>query len=233
MTQVVQIKNHSTVVGDAEAVRMVAACQKQISRDLKSVYGLDALLHFADKNATLSKFDWQLLIVDNADQAGALGYHETTANGTPIGYCFAKTTKDDGGLVSVTFSHELLELLGDPEINRCVLDEASNKLYAEELCDACEDDSLAYDIDGVKVSDFVLPGFWLGSTTPHSPLSFTGAVKKPLQILPGGYLAYLDMANPAKGWKQSQARESEGLHHGSRFARRGVPVAKRRISTAA
>lgn len=242
MTQIVQIKNHSTVVGDPEAIRVVAACQKQVSRDLKRVYGLDAMLSFANKNATLGTFDWQLLIVDDADQAGALGYHETTANGTPIGYCFAKTTKDDGGSWSVTFSHELLELLGDPEINRCVLDEASNRLYAEELCDACEDDSLAYDIDGVKVSDFVLPGFWLGSTKPHSPLSFTGAVTKPLQILPGGYLAFLDMKNPGNGWQQHTARQqaaergedpssyADGNARGSRFARRGIPRAIRSAS---
>lgn len=227
----IQIKNHSTVVSNAEAAKVVAACQRQVSEHYKRVYGADATLHLApDVDTLLGQYDWQLLIVDDADQAGALGYHETTVNGTPIGYCFAKTTKDDGGLWSVTFSHELLELLGDPEINRCVLDQAGNKLYSEELCDACEDDSLAYDIDGVKVSDFVLPAFWLSSTPVHAPLSFTGAVKKPLQILPGGYLAFIDLKNPSKGWQQHTAREEGSVQRGSRFARRGIPADERRAS---
>lgn len=227
-----QIKNHSTVCTDDEVRAVIAACQKQVDRDFGPVYGTRASLRFAAKDEALSAYDWQLLVVDNADQAGALGYHETAANGAPIGYCFAKTTKDDGGNWTVTFSHELLELLADPEINLCALDQSGQKLYAYECCDACEDDSLSYVIDGIHVSDFVLPAFWLSSTPVHSPLSFTGAVKKPLQILPGGYLAFLDLKNPSKGWQQHTAKLDNAASHSSRYPRRGVPVAERRRSTA-
>jgi hypothetical protein len=228
----VQVKNRSTVVADRDVQRAVDACNKQISRDFGPAYGIEAIAHFAPKDAPLSAYDWQLIVVDNADQAGALGYHETAANGAPIGYCFAKTTMDDGGLWTVTFSHELLELLADPEINQCVLDEAGHKLFAYECCDACEDDSLAYDIDGVKVSDFVLPAFWMPTTPVHAPLSFTGAVKKPLQILPGGYLAWLDMRNPAAGWKQTTAQLDQPASYSSRFPRRGIAAAERKRSVA-
>ena len=227
----VQIKNHSTVVNDTEASKVVAACQRQVSEQFARVYGIDATLRFAAKNELLSQYDWQLIIADDADAANALGYHQTTKNGTPIGFCFAKTTKDYGGIWSVTFSHELLELLVDPEINRCVLDERTMRLYSEEVCDACEDDSLAYDIDGVKVSDFVLPGFWNSSIKPHSPLSFTGAVKEPLSILPGGYLQFLDLKHLSKGWQQEQRRgPSGGAARGSRLARRNIPLDARRAS---
>ena len=227
----VQVKNHSTVCADAEVKRVVDACNKQIAHHFGKVYGIQAECHFAAKDAPLSQYDWQLIVVDDADVAGALGYHETTKNGTPIGYCFAKTTLKYGGLLSVTFSHELLELLADPEINQCVFDQSGSKMYALEVCDACEDDSLAYDIDGVKVSDFVMPNFWLSSTPPHAPTSFTGALKKALEIAPGGYLAFLDLHAPSKGWQQHTAR-SEGAPTNSRLPRRGIPADQRRASVA-
>jgi hypothetical protein len=229
----VQVKNRSTVVSDADVLKAVAACQKQIDRDFGPVYGVKAAVRFAPKDAPLSQYDWQLIVVDNSDQAGALGYHETTANGTPIGYCFAKATMADGGNWQVTFSHELLELLCDPEINLCVFDQSGSKMYAYECCDACEDDSLSYVIDGVHVSDFVLPAFWLSSTPTHAALSFTGAVKRPLQILPGGYLAFLDLKNPSKGWQQHTQKLDNSASTSSRFPRRGVPASERRASVAA
>jgi hypothetical protein len=227
----VQVKNHSTVCSDDEVRRIVAACQRQVDRDFGPAYGIKAAVRYSDKSEPLSQYDWQLIVVDDADTAGALGYHETTKNGTPIGYCFAKTTQKYGGLVSVTFSHELLELLCDPEINQCVFDQSGSKMYAYECCDACEDDSLAYDIDGVKVSDFVLPAFWLSSTPVHAPLSFTGKVTKPLQILPGGYLAFLDLKHPTAGWQQHTAKLDNTASNSSRYPRRGVPALQRRLSS--
>jgi hypothetical protein len=227
----VQVKNRSTVVSDADVMKAVAAANKQIARDFGPVYGIKATVRFAPKSEPLSPFDWQLIVVDNADQAGALGYHDTTAVGTPIGYCFAKTTMQDGGNWQVTFSHELLEMLGDPEINLCAFDQSGSKMYALEVCDACEDDSLSYPIDGVQVSDFVLPAFWLSSTPVHAPLSFSGAVKKPLQILPGGYLAFLDLHAPTKGWQQHTARADGSLSKGSRAPRRAIPADQRKRST--
>ncbi len=227
----IQVKNHSTVVADTDVKRVIAACNKQLERDFGPAYAIKAECHFAAKDAPLSAYDWQLIVVDDADTAGALGYHETTANGTPIGYCFAKTTRDYGGLWTVTFSHELLELVADPDINACMLDGSGQKFYATEVCDACEDDSLAYDIDGVKVSDFVLPGFWVSSVKPHAPLSFAGHVTKPLQILPGGYLAFLDIHAVSKGWQQKFGAEPKTTH-GSRLARRGIPSDQRKASVA-
>jgi hypothetical protein len=227
----VQVKNHSTVVSDLDVESVVEACQIQVDRDFGPVYGIKAKVEFAGADAPLSQYDWQLLVVDNADQAGALGYHEVAANGSPIGYCFAKTTRDDGGNWTVTFSHELLELLADPEINLCALDEAGQRLFAYECCDACEADELSYVIGDVHVSDFVLPAFWMPSTPVHAPLSFTGAVKRPLEILPGGYLAHIDMRNASAGWQQTFA--DKATRHGSRLARRRVPAAQRKKSTAA
>ena len=63
----------------------------------------------------------------------------------------------------MTASHELLEMLVDPDINMAVLVHPTpneSKLYAYEVCDACQDDSFGYDIDGVTVGDFVYPAYF-------------------------------------------------------------------------
>ena len=51
-------------------------------------------------------------------------------------------------------------MLGDPNINLTVFVQNSNMagiLDAYEVCDACEDDSLCYQIDNILLSDFVYP----------------------------------------------------------------------------
>jgi len=69
-------------------------------------------------------------------------------------------------------SHELLEMLADPWINWCATGNDS-KIYALEVCDAVEADDLGYDIDGVRVSDFVTPAWF----EPHvrGPVGFQEA----------------------------------------------------------
>jgi hypothetical protein len=87
-------------------------------------------------------------------------FHDLTAAGQPLGQVFARTTLDEGGLWTVTFSHEMLEMLADPNINLCAFDEDARRLYAYEVCDAVEADALGYEIDGVTVSDFVLDSWF-------------------------------------------------------------------------
>jgi hypothetical protein len=68
---------------------------------------------------------------------------------------------------TVTASHELLEMLADPDINLTAFVEStasSGVLYAYEVCDACEADEFGYKINGTLVSDFVFPG-WVRSAT--------------------------------------------------------------------
>jgi hypothetical protein len=130
-----------------------------------------------------------------------------TSGGLPLGKVFAKTTLDNGGLWTVTFSHELLEILADPNINLCAFDEGNRRLYAYEVCDAVEADKLGYVINGVTVSDFVLPG-WFEPThiTKNERFAFKSRVTAPFQLLAGGYIGYFDLGGG--GWQQLTAREA-------------------------
>lgn len=229
MHQVV-IKNFSSVVSDTDVAALVVALGIQVSRDFAPSWGCDARLRFATKAEKLLSTEWLLGIYDDSDQASALGYHDVQANGTPLGKVFAKTTLEDGGLVSVTTSHELLEMLVDPEINGCSLDEALGRIWATEVCDAVEADELGYPINGVQVSDFVLPNFFTRNAT-GAPLSFGGHVTRPFSLAPGGYLSYLDLGNEAAGWQQifadaanpaKRAGTSRGSVRHSLLERKGI-----------
>jgi hypothetical protein len=64
--------------------------------------------------------------------------------------------------------------------------------YLVEACDPCEDNSYAYTINGVAVSDFITPHFYDPIVTSGTRYSFTGAIKGPRQVLPGGYISWVN-----------------------------------------
>lgn len=202
----IQIVNESTVVSDKEIASYVPALQIQISRDFAPIWGADATLEFVPKGGKLDSEKCWLGVFDHSDQAGALGYHDVTPNGMPIGKVFAADGAKYGNSLSVTISHELVELLGDPSCEDCMFDEASNRFFCKEAADAVEDDSLGYKIGGVLVSDFVTPDwFCANATAPGTKYDFLGHCKHPLQILTGGYIGYLDLHNAALGFQEITA----------------------------
>jgi len=203
----IAVINASTVVSDSDVKKMSDAIQVQIDRDWAPAWGIPAKLTLVPRGQKPPASMWWQAILDNADQAGALGYHDLTSAGLPIGKVFAKTTLDAGDLVSVTLSHEVLEMLGDPDINLIV--QKGPRAYAYEVCDAVEDDSLGYDINGVRVSDFVYPQyfetFWKRHATKFDHL---GHLNGPVPALThGGYMSYLDFGSGQ--WKQITARLDE------------------------
>ena len=199
MLPVIAIQNFSSVLSDDDAKRVIPALQHQVSVDFAAYWQIGATLVFLPKDQTPVPGWWQIVIVDDPDQAGALGYHELTAAGWPLGKVFAKLDIDSGSSWTVTLSHELLEMLGDPDIDTCK-QAADGTMYALEVCDAVEADNLGYAIDGVQVSDFVTPR-WFNDAVGGDRYSFMRRVSKPYQLAPGGYISKFD----SKGWTQVNA----------------------------
>lgn len=217
------ISNENTVVSDTRVQLCMAALQAQVHDDFyPSPWGIDAQLAFLPKGQSPSAGQWQLIFCDNSDQAGALGYHETTVNGDPIGYVFVKTSLDDGEAWTVCASHELLEILADPNVQ--TVEEQDNgggaiTLRMREICDAVEDDSLGYKKNGVLVSDFVYPAWFNPNAPKGAKLDFCGHCTEPLQILAGGYIGVLYATT--RGWTQVQADGTPGGKPFASLNRRG------------
>jgi hypothetical protein len=228
---VIAVINESTVVSDNDVASYVDAYQTQINRDFSPKWGLVTTLDIFTR-ATAPANAWQVVFLDTSDQAGAAGYHDVTNNGYPLAKVFAETTLAAGMSVSVDGSHEILEALGDPEINRAVtnFDDSGNvtSLYAYENCDPCEDDQYGYDINGVLVSDFVFPT-WFGGIAA-SAYDFGGHITAPGQILINGYIG---VWTPQGGWvQQTNAEDTRNSDWnaipvvGSRFERRRRTTSK-------
>ena len=235
MKPTVDVINASTVCTDGEVQSYIAPLQKQVSSDFAPVWGADATLKFVGKGGKPDPASWWLAVVDNSDQAGALGYHDLTTTGLPIGKVFAATDKHYNQSVSVTLSHELLEMLGDPGINMTTssTDVHANPLfYAFEACDACEADEYGYQIDNVLVSDFVYPD-WFGGVAGKQ-FDKQSKIAKPFEIFSGGYIG---VWTPTTGWTQVTGRDAHGAAHrsragiGSRRERRAVGRDRWALST--
>ena len=204
----VSISNSSTCLNDVQVSSVISALQKQVSLDFAPIWGADASLSFVPKGKTPDPESWHIVVLDNSDQAGALGYHDVTPSGLPLGKIFAKDDIDYGSSWTVTMSHELLEMLADPDINRTFQvpsSDGSFQLYAAEVCDPCEDDSVGYQIDGILVSDFVYPAWFKPATLQIPslpPYDKTGALSYPLNIAFNGYQS---IYSPGSGWHQVYA----------------------------
>jgi hypothetical protein len=203
----VAVLNRSSVVTDPQAAKIVEALQIQASKDFAAVWGIDARLRFVPSTDVKSwRGAWNLVLLDTSDEANALGYHDLTPEGLPLGKVFAKSDLAAGALVSVTASHELLEMLLDPNINLTAEDPARGVFVAYEASDAVEADELGYDIGAVRVSDFVTPAFFdpTAAGRAGARFSFRGNVHAPFKLAPGGYESVFV---PGRGWTQNTARE--------------------------
>src|SRR4029077_12961182 len=145
-------------------------------------------LTFLPKAQALVVGSSQIVLTDDPDQAGALGYHEMSSNGTPLGKVFARLDVESGSSWTVTLSHELLEMVADPWINWCAQG-SDGRIYALEVCDAVESDSLGYEIDGVLVSDFITPSWF--EPTRADRVDFKRRIAKPLERAAGGCISVL------------------------------------------
>ena len=203
---VVAVKNFSTVVADSEAAKAIPSFQKQVSGDFGPVWGLDANLRLLGKKEKVPAGAWVLAIFDNADQAGALGYHDLAKSGQPLGKVFAKTTIDNGGKWTVTFSHELLRDARRSQRQFCrVRRRCSSPLRVRGLRRG-GGRRTGYAIDGVTVSDFVLPGWFEPlHVAKGEKFAHKSKVGGPFELLAGGYIGYYDLNGG--GWQQLTARE--------------------------
>src|SRR3990172_2955085 len=200
----IAIINKSTNVSDGEVKNVIAAVQKQVNIDFFPHWdvAVDLVFFDTDNENDIPSNYWLVVIIDNADIASALGYHTITNAGMPIGKIFTKVTESYGIPWSLTFSHEVLEMISDPyaDISVFVRDSTTSGLIiAYENADACQSLQHAYTIDGVVVSDSIFPS-WFGFYQSEQ-YDFMGYITEPLSILPGGYVLAYRVPNNGSEWE--------------------------------
>ena len=162
---------------------LIAAMQVFIDGHVAPVWGTPARLI---KTNNFKKGAWAMVFLDDADAPGALAYHDLTPDGLPISKVFVKTTLENKELVSVSASHELVEMLVDPAINLMTTGPDPKLMYAYESADPVE--ALSFPVNGIPMTDFVYPSYFEIFHKPGSvPFDHLKKVSKPFQLLSGGY----------------------------------------------
>jgi len=182
-TPIIAVFNKAKTPLGVDFGALVSAMQKYVDRYVAPVWGTPAKLV---RSAGFIKNQWAMVFLDVADAPGALAYHDLTPDGLPLAKVFVKTTLQDRALVSVSASHDLVEMLVDPAINLLTTGPQAKTVYAYESADPVE--QLSFKVNGIPMSDFVYPSYFEVFHQPGSVLfDQLGKVKKPFQILAGGY----------------------------------------------
>lgn len=190
------LTRHVALVADtknisaSELTKVGAALSKQASRDFGHIWNIRCNVHAFAKLEDVPLGYWPVIIRDDIMEPGAAGFHSDD-NGAP----FALVQFDSGW--SVTASHEVLEMLGDPSGNRTVAGPSLKKgqgrvEYLVEVCDPSEAVQYGYTVNGIPVSDFYTPNFFDPMKAGGVRYSFTGAITAPRQVLADGYLSWRD-----------------------------------------
>jgi hypothetical protein len=194
----IAIMNGSTRVTDAEAALMTAAVGRQVSRDVWPAWGirLPSVTYFPPGSAPPPVMHI-ITLTDTIDDApaGVLGYHTEDPGGRQWGIVAASPSLDSGGdvltgdwSVASILSHEVCELLVDPACNLWAAN-GHGRAYSYEVCDPVE--APTYVINGVSVSNFVLPAWFDPELPSGARYDHMGVLKAPFTLAPGGYCVYL------------------------------------------
>jgi hypothetical protein len=169
---------------------LVAALQKAMDQTFGPVWfqgsKSPATLKIFPSIASIPKDAWQFILVDDADQAGALGYHDLTKNGQPVAFIFVRTTIQAGEDVCVTAAHELWEMLIDPGAQLWA-QWTAKKLVAYEMSDPTEEDWFL--VDGHKISNFVYPSYFeYWHKAGAVQFDYMKKLPRPFSMTKGGYM---------------------------------------------
>ncbi len=191
---------HVALVPDSQSVTLAdvspvaAAIQKQVTRDFGPQWGVDATVDAFESLEAVPIDYWPVIMRDDINQPGAAGFH-TDDNGQP----FSLVQADPGW--ELTASHETLEMLADPFGNRTVagppppnapdpVAQFERVVYLVEVCDPCEANQFAYEVNGLELSDFITPHYYDPNGDTGAQYSFRGNIQEPHSVLEGGYVSF-------------------------------------------
>ncbi len=240
------------LLGDAEVQRAIRAVNRQIVEDFQPYWNLAGQLRLegssGDRPDADNPEDMQgeaiIYLWDEADVPNALGYHEANYRGIPFGFVFVDIATELGEPWTVTFSHEALELIGDRQANLLVQgpnphDQDKVVYHWHEMCDAVQDEH--YEIDGIAVSNFVLPLYFTPGLESGSRNDFLGdshlvdgahRTLPSFGVNPGGYVGFynpesdshetfMDDTRVQKGRQRTRSEHRQERKNKARQARRG------------
>lgn len=194
----IAVLNQSTLVKSNDVSLMARACATQIKMHAAPAWDRNpAAVVFYEAKGMVPPGASIITVLDDADQAGALGWHTEARGGVVYGRVFARPVIKAGGdaltrplSVASVLSHEVVELFVDPNVNLWADDGTGKQAFAVEACDPVEADSYVVGVDGINVtvSNFVTPAWFDRQAGPHARFDWLGKVRRPFTMSSGGYV---------------------------------------------
>lgn len=220
--------NESSALSDAEIATYIAAYVEDINQ-YGSLWSLGqvTLRQVPKGDPPLAGWE-QMVFLDDSDQANALGHHEQTIEGLPLGKIFVNTTTQYGETVSRVGSHETWEQLVDPDLNRYAPAVSDGREFCIEVGDLLSLDTQGRTLPGsqIMLSGIALPATYYAGYGNRYDIG--GILTAPLPNVQPGDGAYL-MWRGGASW----APATLPPHPGSRRHRRMMGLANWRRSTVA
>src|SRR4051812_6141869 len=132
-----------------------------------------------------------IFLVDSGGDPNAFGAH-TVLGISRWGYVDVGLCKSEGEPWDRVFGHELWEMVVDPDLDRWAGPMPDGSRYAVEVADPVQRSSRRVEADlfgrtrTVEISNWVTPA-WFDPTATGVPFDDMRLVKRPLDILDGGY----------------------------------------------
>lgn len=251
---IISVINHTHgKISDEEVQTVLRAINRQIAEDFEPYWSMGSRLRLEGRSVDQPdqqtpvdlRGDAVIYLWDGSDVPGALGYHDQNAGGVPFGFVFTELVKSVGESWTVTLSHEALELIADPFVNLLAMgphpDGSGRAVFHWfEMCDAVQTET--YEIDGVEVSNFVLPLYFTPDDEAVGRNDFLGRshggnTLPSFGVNPGGYVGFYDpqlndhttfsRKNDKVAAKRFRIKQrAEEARRAIRYQRFGTPAAK-------
>jgi hypothetical protein len=245
---ILTIANISTQIKAADLKTAVDAIGRQVTEHFQPEWGITANLNatpasIKNRNVKIQgKHDAIIYLGDSSQDPttgvkGALGYHSTNYGTIPYGFVYLDICAEYQESWTCTLSHEVLELLADPDAAMTVTGPApkgaaGNVYYDLEVCDPTQGDS--YSINDVKVSNFVGRNYF-GLTGGSGKSNYLDLALDPFGVRPGGYFQYEDGSGAhqiqGKNVTQRQLAAKRLMEAGRRNERRNQRINHGMLST--
>jgi hypothetical protein len=199
------------VIEPALLKRYVRAVNRQVADHFAPEWELAAKLEILDidvkrrntRRIDVLPGDAVIYVGSTARRTDYAGFHDTSPRGTPYGVVYQDIADKLAEPLSVTLSHEVLELIADPQANLFAAgphpDPKTRRtvLFWYEACDAVQDES--YEIDGVAVSNFVTPLYFTLGEQRSRKNDYLGKRRgynlRSFGVNRGGYVGYTNPGN--------------------------------------
>jgi len=182
----------------ARLLRVARAVETQVNRDFAPFWKKRCKIHVMDESQPLPKSWWPITIKARTPKPTSDGYHDVK-QGRPFAFVFYSRSWP------LTFSHEVLEMLGNPFAKNTVKGpwppphhQTRIVHYDMEMCDPVEDARYGYLIDGIKLSDFITPAYFGLKSKEPQRFSFRRTLHAAYTLSRKGFQGFTD--NDGQAW---------------------------------